>query len=235
MTKICTKCHIEKDTNEFHKTKKHNDGYIYHCKTCVSEQWKGYYKNNADKIKIKSKTYRENNPEKIKAIQKEYGKNNPEKFRAYRKNNSNKLKKQNKEWRENNPEKRKEYIKNHKQANPEFKLLENLRDRLRKALNGNYKSGHTVDMLGCSISDLKSYLGITDCYDGRKQHIDHIIPCSLYDLSVPLEQYKCFNWRNLRLISATENLSKNDFLDTGLIKELNIEDLLPRYYMEVSS
>jgi hypothetical protein len=34
MTKICNKCHIEKDVTEFHKNKVNEDGFQHRCKSC---------------------------------------------------------------------------------------------------------------------------------------------------------------------------------------------------------
>jgi hypothetical protein len=201
MTKICTKCNVEKDINEFSIRNNRPCGYQAKCKKCESLYSKKYYKKNIKKINDATKKYTKAHADyyvKIKKI-----------------------------WRTVN----KTYInykfKLKKETDPEFKLLCLLRTRLNTALQNNQKSGHTIDLIGCSISDLKSYLGITGIYDGSKWHIDHIIPCALYDLSIPGEQYKCFNWRNLRLIDAMENLEKKDKLDWELIKLLKIEDLLP--------
>lgn len=47
-------------------------------------------------------------------------------------------------------------------------------------------------------------------YDGNEYHIDHIIPCSSFDLTDPEEQKKCFHWTNLQILSAFDNMSKSD-------------------------
>ena len=39
---------------------------------------------------------------------------------------------------------------------------------------------------------------------------------------------KCWNYRNLRIITISENSKKRDKIDFGLIKQYNIEDLLPK-------
>ena len=63
---------------------------------------------------------------------------------------------------------------------------------------------------------------LTDDY-----HIDHIIPVSLYDFLNNDDVKKCWNPRNLRIITIDENQSKKDKLDLDLIDEYNICDLLP--------
>jgi hypothetical protein len=47
-------------------------------------------------------------------------------------------------------------------------------------------------------------------YSGKDYHIDHIIPCASFDLTKPEEQLKCFNWSNLQILTAHENMSKSD-------------------------
>ena len=44
----------------------------------------------------------------------------------------------------------------------------------------------------------------------KKYHIDHIIPVSAYDFSIESDIKKCWNPRNLRIISAKENMIKKN-------------------------
>ena len=39
-------------------------------------------------------------------------------------------------------------------------------------------------------------------------HIDHRVPCVKFDLSKPIEQQKCFNFKNLQPLWAIDNLKK---------------------------
>ena len=41
-------------------------------------------------------------------------------------------------------------------------------------------------------------------------HIDHIRPCSSFDLSDPTQQKECFHYTNLQPLWASENLKKNN-------------------------
>lgn len=66
-----------------------------------------------------------------------------------------------------------------------------------------------------------------------KWYIDHIIPCAAFDLTDPIHQRICFNWRNLQPLWAEDNLSKNDSLPEGwqdLLEEirtaLNIDEVV---------
>jgi hypothetical protein len=40
-------------------------------------------------------------------------------------------------------------------------------------------------------------------------HIDHIVPCSQFDLSLPEQQRQCFHYSNLQPLWATDNLRKS--------------------------
>jgi hypothetical protein len=44
-------------------------------------------------------------------------------------------------------------------------------------------------------------------------HVDHIRPCSSFDLSIPSEQEKCFHFSNLQPLWAIDNLRKSDKYD----------------------
>lgn len=69
-------------------------------------------------------------------------------------------------------------------------------------------------------------------------HIDHIIPKSYYKDKITFDKSgtltaeglialkKCWNYKNLRIIPATENIYKSDLLDKELITKHNIKHLL---------
>ena len=78
-----------------------------------------------------------------------------------------------------------------------------------------------MSLIGCTIEELKEHLqktaiknGYNDFdinnYSGKEYHIDHIKPCSSFDLSKPEDQAKCFHYSNLQILTATENLIKSD-------------------------
>jgi hypothetical protein len=70
--------------------------------------------------------------------------------------------------------------------------------------------------LGCSSWDeLKNYLekqftcGM-NWENMGEWHIDHIIPCSSFDLTNIEQQMKCFHYSNLQPLWAKDNLSKSN-------------------------
>ncbi len=96
-----------------------------------------------------------------------------------------------------------------------YKLTVILRGRLRGALKHNSKSNGTLKLLGCSVEFFKLYLeslfqpGMNwGNYSYYGWHVDHIIPCCQFDLTIPENQYKCFHYTNLRPLWAEDNLSR---------------------------
>ena len=133
-----------------------------------------------------------------------------------------------KKFIQNNPDKIKEY---HKKSRPRvniwkrnkykndinFKLHKQLRDRLYHALASNVKSDSTINLLGCSIDQLKSHIesqftiGMSwENWSFKGWHIDHIRPYSSFDLSDPTQQKECFHYSNLQPLWAIDNLKKSD-------------------------
>lgn len=89
-----------------------------------------------------------------------------------------------------------------------------------KVLKGEVKSANSLNLIGCSLDELKVHLeqqfkpGMTWNNQGE-WHIDHIIPCSRFDLSNPIHQRICFNYRNLQPLWARNNYKKSDELPEG--------------------
>ena len=83
-------------------------------------------------------------------------------------------------------------------------------------LKHNKKLENTVTLLGCSKVELKQYLegkftfGMNWKNYGFGWHIDHIKPCSKFDLARLEEQRRCFHYTNLQPLWARENLSKGN-------------------------
>jgi hypothetical protein len=180
---------------------------------------------NPEKAKKKYARYRDVNKETLKLRQKEFYKNNPCKKQKYgkkwRMNNSIQIKqiakKYYKEKRAEILEKSKKYHKKRLESDIGYRILCMLRSRLHKALKNNQKYGHTLELLGCSIQELKKHLesqftvGMSWGNHGLYGwHIDHKKPCASFDLTDPEQQKACFHYTNLQPLWAEENLSKSD-------------------------
>ena len=122
-------------------------------------------------------------------------------------------------WRKENRDKiqatNTAYESRRKAIDPEFKLLKTLRSRLGSAIKSQsvYKDKATLELVGCSISHLKGFLeakfkdGMTWKNHGE-WHIDHIKPCSSFNLLDDQQKKQCFHYTNLQPLWAKENLSK---------------------------
>lgn len=137
------------------------------------------------------------------------------------------------EWYEKHQKDVSEYNKTYK-AKPEYKtrrsklraerrktdesyrIADNYRRRINLALKGvGVKIGSTTKLLGCSIDKLKEHLEAQfepwmtwENYGIKGWHIDHIRPCSSFDLTKEKEQRKCFHYTNLAPLLWKDNISK---------------------------
>ena len=188
---------------------KQKERYAENRETILEENRKHYHENSKQILETKKK-YTEKNKENKKAYDKTYSVKNSEKKKVY-----------NQLYREQNRERlierEKEYRKNKYRNDPIYKIKENCRRRILSVLKdvNLVKSKRTEELVGCKIEFLKKYLeerfqnNMSWENHGRKGwHIDHIRPCSSFDLSNPEEQKKCFHYINLQPLWWYENLSK---------------------------
>lgn len=96
-----------------------------------------------------------------------------------------------------------------------------LRDRIRHAVL--LKSDSSFNLIGCPVEFVMGWLeskfqeGMSWENYGRPDgdhfsgwHIDHVKPCSSFDLSDPEEQKKCFHYTNLQPLWAIDNMKKGN-------------------------
>ena len=141
-------------------------------------------------------------------------------------------------YQQENKEKRKQYRKVYNQKNKHIhalyiqnyrknisvRLADSLRTRVRFVLNRNIKFGHTLELLGCSIEELRKHLenqfkpGMTWNNYGTgwynngmaEWQIDHIKPLAKFNLIKESEQKKAIHYTNLQPLWAEENWSKSN-------------------------
>ncbi len=77
------------------------------------------------------------------------------------------------------------------------------------------KSAKTEKLVGCAPRELVRHLemqftpGMTwENYGAKGWHIDHIKPCSMFNMQDPKHQKMCFHYKNLRPMWGRENQSK---------------------------
>jgi len=175
-----------------------------------AEKDKRYYLKHKEVLKLKQKMYRESHTESVKMWQKDYRAKNKETRQKYLIENADRIKKQ------------KNIRKiNRRISDPTYRFIENLRSRVLLALKAqkSNKITKTVQLLGCSPLEAKMFIeskfkdGMTwDNHGIKGWHIDHIRPCSSFDLSDPEEQKKCFHYTNLQPLWWWENRKKSNKL-----------------------
>jgi hypothetical protein len=187
---------------------------------------KEYYQTQDQKEK--AKIYREKNKEKILAYLKEYRENNKDALvvknrerskKNYEKNKDLKLQKQAEQrkkpgYKDKHNEYWKEYAKKRREVDTSFKIQGNMRSRFNSIFKSKkiIRDNSIVELVGCDFNFLKNYIENkflpTMSWEnyGSYWHIDHIKPCSLFDLSIMEEQKKCFHYTNLQPLFATTQL-----------------------------
>jgi hypothetical protein len=157
-----------------------------------------YYLNNKNEMNERAKNWKKNNKEKAKEINKKC------------------LKKRYYKYRKEIIKKTVEYERKKLKTDINWVLKKRLRARLKAALKGISKSKKTMELLGVPhINFFKTWIeckfkeGMT-WENKHLWHIDHVLPCSSFDLTKPEEQAKCFHYTNLQPLWASENLSKGN-------------------------
>lgn len=200
----------QKNNKIYYKQLCHKHRYLKYQITNRKKALRHYYRNREQYKKYRKMYYQKHKKEIYN------------KLLIWRKENPEKLKQYNKKYYQSHRKKclqrGSSYIKNRLKTDTLFRLLYNLRSRVNKAVKNNYKKSRTtLELLGCTIPELKQHLqkqfkkGMNWKNYGKgkkKWHIDHIKQCSIFDLSKLKEQRKCFHYTNLRPLWAKENLSR---------------------------
>lgn len=183
-TITCTRCgDVKPATTEFFHVKKDNKyGLRLLCKPCKKEIDRERYEQNREKMRM-----------------------------------------MNKEWVAQNRDRIRDYNNKRYHEDPNVRMTKILRRRIHSALQDTQacKSSSSMDLLGCTIEECRKHLegqfqeGMTwDNYGNPNGdhtecwHIDHIRPCSSFDLTDSEQQKECFHYTNLQPLWAAENLSK---------------------------
>ena len=169
-----------------------------------------YRENKRDEILLYAKKYREENREKERLYSQKYRENNRDEILLYKKNYREQNKQKIRLYKKKRAEERNAYERKRRREDPAFKLKDNLRNRIRKALKNNTKSARSLELLGCSGSEYRKYLedqfhdsasGDAMSWDNHGSshghwQIDHRVPICSFDLRQPAEQKKAFHYTN---------------------------------------
>ncbi len=192
----------------------------------LREYWKALYLKNRDQILRTQNEKRSNNREEVRANDRRLYRLNRKsicqrKLAAHHKNRGKRLV-QMKSWRDKNLVLRRKYRREYNlryRTTDKYRFENALRQRIFRAIKlrtkgTTKKCASTESLLGCSIKDLRIYLesrfevGMSWLNFGKVWHVDHIMPCAIFDLSRNNHQKRCFHFSNLRPCFAIENIKK---------------------------
>lgn len=202
MTKVCTKCKIEKELSEFGKKSASHDGLRSGCKMCAAEHLRVYCAANKERLAARRREYDNKNAEKIAAYYRE-------KRAADREGHREACRK----YHSENKDKRVVYLLNNK-------------ERIDNCRREHYKKhpGKMVALTNkrraaklCRTPPWADPVLITLLYDAAKafdffnpftaHHVDHVIPLR-GDTVSGLHVHN-----NMQILTAGENLSKGNRFD----------------------
>ena len=181
--KKCSKCDQSKPLTDFYNAKGGKDGKRGSCINCDKSYHSSYNRSK--------RTLTKEQINKKKEYMKKHYQDNKSDYRDYR----------NKRYKED----------------PCFRLSQIVRCRISAELRKKHKTQtkRSIDLLGCTFQELRNYLeslfqeGMSwDNYG--EWHIDHIKPCSKFDLTKKEEQEICFHYSNMQPLWAKDNLVKNN-------------------------
>lgn len=179
-------------------------------KDIIAIQRKDYYQKHKREIQIYGEKYRKEHKEELKQYELENKTKIAKRKKKYYQKHKEKLKEKNKQWQDKNKARTKRY--RHNIIN---RLLHNCDNRITRVLKNIKRVASIKKLIGCSREDLKSHIGkqfkqgmTWKNYNRKGWVIDHIRPCCTFDLRIPEEQYKCFNYKNLQPLWDYEHIAK---------------------------
>ena len=206
----------------------------------ILEYHKKYREENKEKCLDRTKKWRKENLEYCNEYGKKYSSENREHKLEYAKEHREEKRILDKQYRIEHKKESSEYGKlyrathkdeilqrNSKNKNKRYKtdLKYNINCKVRvgvtTSLKGNKDGQHWEDLVGYTSGDLIKRLKQTipkgytwEDYLKGKLHIDHIIPMSVFNFTLPehIDFKRCWSLGNLQLLPASENISKSNKL-----------------------
>jgi hypothetical protein len=228
MNKICKKCLIEQDINNFYAAKQGKLGRASRCKSCLKEE-----ASRPERIEMARKSrdrYYSKNKEKQSESSKEKYRQNPEfyikKAKLWKENNKERSDEWKKKYLSNNKDKInkyfRDYMKELRATSPHYRIKMNMSYAIWRGLRKN-KFGHSwQDLIPYTPKELMDHLEskFTDGmswqnYGKGGWHIDHVIPQSYFKF----DSYDhpafiaCWSLSNLQPMWSNQNLSKGNRIE----------------------
>jgi hypothetical protein len=194
------------------------------------DYWRAYRKANRlhlnalhrahydEAARAKKLEYYHRNREHILNQKRAYHDKKRHQINEYRIRNAKKLRAANSRWHRENRDRireRKRIESRRRRENLAGRIACNIRSKMGKWMKrGGVKPANSEALLGCSFEEFRCHIerqfkrSMTWQNYGCGWHIDHIIPCSAFDLTRPAHVRQCFHFTNLRPLWARANLRK---------------------------
>jgi hypothetical protein len=210
--KVCSRCLRNLPDECYHKASSRKSGLQPKCKECrkeclnidaEKERKSKWYQEHKEYANSKSKEWAEENEEKRKEISRNYYHNNKEEIKKRLTSIERR-------------EKRNAYQRKRCKEDMSFRISCSLRRSIHKYLRKVKNRLHFKELIGCSVDFLVHHIeaqfvdGMSWDNYGSKWHIDHIKPCTKFDLSIKEEQLKCYHYSNLQPMWAIDNIKKSN-------------------------
>jgi hypothetical protein len=203
--KTCYACNRSLPETEFGIRRVNKSGLNNRCKECCRQHCREHYATHREQIRASAAIHRPKHRERNRIKTAEW----------YLANHDRALKAQ-KEYAKRNRHiitaKKRERRKN----DPYYRLVTNLRSRVKGVLDGAIKSAPTLKLLGADIASVRRHLeskflpGMSwENYGFHGWHVDHIRPCASFDLRDQEQQKQCFHYTNLQPLWAADNIRKH--------------------------
>jgi len=189
--RLCVQCNEEKDVSEFYNQSGKKIWKI--CKICSRKKARDWKKENKDRNNKITNEWRQINKNHIYEYGREYNEKNKNERRI----------KQNIRGKER------------RKTDKKYAIRCRLSTRLLKFWKGHGKNKNTMKLLGCNLEFFLKWLEFQFLsemlFENRDTwHIDHVIPCSRFNLKDEKEQHKCFHWSNMKPMFSLDNIKKNN-------------------------
>lgn len=159
-------------------------------------------------------------------MRRQWAQENPERIKELKRDNYYK------HWEKNRQKAVAKWRKRY-QSDPAFKLRCIVSRRIHHVLKDQnaIKSKRSLEYLGCTPHELKSYLeerfkdGMSwENYGQFGWHVDHIRPCASFDLNDEMQASQCFHYTNLQPMWWRDNIVKGDNWDDQDLENMILDD-----------